>query len=181
MRQPLYCIVLAIAALGLASSAHAQTSGNAMLEVKEIVLQHARIGDLKAADYCGFYRGEAMDTLSKLFKQEGMPVTPIAEIKPPVIGQARIDLFPEVVTLDDQSGNCISWIALTAQSQNTLRIPPVETPRSVIITYWRSGLQVSSSQSVHGRVLINTLQKLARQFAEQYKLDQPPTLLDSEN
>jgi len=46
----------------------------------------------------------------------------------------------------------------------------------VTITYWRDDALVSSGQVTHQQIISDALQKQAKLFADQYKLDQPPPL-----
>jgi hypothetical protein len=61
-------------------------------------------------------------------------------------------------------------------SGRRVHIPPVDIPRSVTVTYWRDGALVSSGQVTHQQVVGGELEKQAKLFADQYKLDQPPPL-----
>lgn len=155
-------------------------SAPAMLNVKEIILQPLRTGDAEIANSCGVSRKDVGATIIENLSKEKVPVIPISEARPPIVGVARIDLIPEVVTLNTQGGDCTSWLSMVAQTQNTLVIPPVEVPRNVIITYWRSGMIVSSTQTGHGEALNKAVQKLTKLFSKQYKIDQPPDLLKSD-
>ncbi len=117
------------------------------------------------------------DILKKL-KEDQLPAFSVIEAPAPKMDLARIDLFPEIVTLQRQGLDCTSWISLTAQSKATVRVPPVETPRHVTINYWRGGLMVSSTQIGHARTVREALIKLAAQFSRQYRSDQPPPMPD---
>ena len=151
-------------------------SAPAMFGVKEVLLQYARMGSSKAAEACGIPREELMGILAKELKDSNVPTTTVTQAKPPIMGEARIELVPEISSINSQGTDCISWLSLSAQSQSTAQILPVKIPRNVVVTYWRSGQLVGSSQTTHKRVLGDAFQKLIRQFAQQYRLDQPPIL-----
>jgi len=178
---------LAFFLLGLSSSAQAaavEGSAPALSNVESIVLQSVRVGGTtngvgNVTNACSIARGEIDTALIKILKNYGLPITVPQNAKPAHVGFARIDLVPEVVTSNNQdSSECTTWISLSAQTNSTVRIPPVETPRNVVVTYWRGGLLVTSSPTANGRAINDALDKLARQLSQQYKLDQPPELPD---
>ena len=155
----------------------AQQGGTAaMAQVKEVLLQFANFGNTKASGECGLSRESLSDELQRTLKLGSVPFIPINEAKPAMMGVARIDLLPEVITVYNEGLGCTSWVSLAAQSKASVRIPPVELPRSVTISYWRGGQMISSNQTSHPRLVIEAIQKLAKQFSEQYRLDQPPPL-----
>jgi hypothetical protein len=156
--------------------AHAQSAAPALFDVKDIVLQGTRFGDPKVADSCGLVREDLGKIILKVLQDNSLPAENAADAKPAMIDQARIDLRPEVFSFNNGGLDCVSWVSLTADSQNNLRVPPVDATRSVSVTYWRQGLLLTSGQSVHARVVGEALQKLAIQFAQKFRLDQPPAL-----
>lgn len=155
-------------------------SAPAMLNVKDIILQYVRTGDPDVAKLCGVSRKDVSEVIMKNLKEASVPITLVSDARPPLMGAARIDLIPEVVSLNTQGGDCTSWVSLIAQTQNTLTIPPIKIPRNVFVTYWRSGIIVMSSQSGHGEALVGAINRLAQLFVKQYKIDQPPDLLKAE-
>ena len=158
----------------------AQTNaGPALLNVKEITIQYARVGNMHDTDACGLSREELLAVISQTLKTDNVPAVTVSKAKPPTSSIARIDLIPEVISLN-QSNDCTTWVALTAQSQNVVKIPPIVEPRGVTITYWRSGLLISGKQSSHPQKINETAQRLAHDFAKQYLLDQPPTLPETD-
>ncbi len=160
--------------LAAPSLAHAQGgSAPAMFNVKEVVVQYAHFGDPETADTCGLSREELAAALVKTLKDDNVPAMPAAEANPPMIGNARIELVSDIFSFNSQGLDCTSWVSLTAQSRNSVHIPPVDISRNVTITYWHEGALLSSSQATHQHIISDTLQKLARHFAQQYKLDQP--------
>jgi hypothetical protein len=158
------------------ATALAQGAAPAMFGVEDIVIQIPHFGDDKTADSCGLDPSELADTIEETLKDHNVPVSSVTEAKPSAIGVARVNLLPDIFTFNSQGLDCTSWVSLAAESRNSVRIPPVDTSRSVTISYWREGTMLASSQSTHERAVVEAFRKLARQFAEQYKLDQPPSL-----
>lgn len=89
---------------------------------------------------------------------------------------ARIDIYPDVVTLQPREKECVSWVSITAQSREILQINPVATPRNMMSTYWHGGLMVGSSNTAHANTINDAFSKLGAQFSRQYRLDQPPEI-----
>ncbi len=152
------------------------SSAPALLGVQEVLLQYARFGSDKAEEACGVTRGEVEKYLQKSLAILGVPVVAMIDAKPPMLGVSRIDLLPEIVSYGGHGAECTSWVALTAQTQNTIRIPPVETPRSVTVTYWKAGMLVNSNTANHSTIILDAFGRLGDKFSRQYKLDQPPPL-----
>ncbi len=145
--------------------------------VGEMLLRSPHVGNREAAEACGVGRGEFMDALAQSLKSSGVTVIRESGAKPPVIGVARIDVVPEIVVLSKRGvGDCTSWISLSAQTNNTIRIPPVEAPRSVTVVYWKKGILVSSGETAHSRTVSNEMAGLGRDLGNQHRVDQPPAL-----
>ena len=157
------------------SDANAQGAAPGMSGVKEVIVQYARFSNPKVADTCGLVREDLSAALNKVLTENTIPSIPVADAKPPMMGVARIELVPEIATLDSQDLDCTSWVSLTAESQGNVRVPPIDTLRNVKIIYWQRGTLLSSGLSTHQDTVISTLKKMAEQFARQYQLDQPPT------
>lgn len=160
-------------------AAQAEGSAPALLGIQEILVKQPKLGDDASSDICGLSANDMSDLILKKLKEDGAPAYSALEAPAIQTGTtSRIDLSPEVVTLERQGFDCTSWISLTAQSRETLTIVPVRVPRSVYVTYWRGGLIVSSTQTSHRRAVNDALGKLAVQFSRQYRNDQPPPLPD---
>lgn len=149
-----------------------------MAGVKEIVLQHPRFSDIKAASICGLTRDETSNSIVSALKAGDAPVTLAAQAKPADPSVARIDLIPEVSISILASGECTSWVSMTAQSEAALRLAPISLVRKLVVTYWRYGNLIVSVKDGHPAAVKDYFQKLATAFAKQYKLDQPPPLPD---
>ena len=160
------------------SLATAETQGTApgMFDVQEVVVQYANFGDPKSADACGLVREEIAALLVKTLTESGVPAVLVTNAKPLSIGTARIEAVTEITTFNNQGLDCTSWVSFVAQSRASVHIPPVDVSRNVTITYWHNGLMLASSQSTHSRTVEDALEKLAKKFAQQYRLDQPPPL-----
>jgi hypothetical protein len=152
------------------------SSAPAMFNVREVIVQFAHFGDPETAGTCGLSREELAAQLNKTLQDNGVPAIPVTDANPPQLGVARIELAPDIFSFNSQGLDCTSWVSLVAQSQNTVHIPPVDISRNVTVTYWHGGVLLSSSQATHEHIVGEALQKLARQFAQQYKLDQPASI-----
>jgi hypothetical protein len=168
--------LLALALTLAPAAAFAQVAAPELFEVREVVINYVRFPDAKAAQTCGLSRDQVATALAKAFVGTGVPVTPVNEVKPPVLGIARIDLVPEISVHTDENLDCISWVSLSAENRVNAVIPPVPTQRGVTVVYWREHSMVTSSQSTHTDAISQMVQKLGSEFAQQYRLDQPPVI-----
>ncbi len=158
------------------SLAHAQGAAPGMFGVREIVVQYANFTNPKTADTCGLVREELAGILKKALTDSNVPAIAATDAKPPIMGVARIELVPEIASVNSQDLDCVSWVSLTAQSRSNVRVPPVDTLRSITVVYWRQGTMVASGQASHERLIGDLLKKMAQQFAQQYRIDQPPDI-----
>jgi len=159
------------------SIARADSAAPEMFGVREVIINNASVPDVKAADACGGISRETMtETLVKAFEGTSVPAISYLDAKPPSLGVARIELNSEVYTRTNEDLECVSWISITATSHANLVVPPVNTLRSVTILYWHQRAMVASGQSIHPHVVKDLLQRMATEFAQQYRLDQPPEL-----
>lgn len=174
--QPLLQALLLIV-LGLASpQANAQGAAPGLFNVREIVVQYANFANPKGADSCALVREELAAAIFKILKDSSVPVILASEAKPPMMGIARVNLVTDISTIDNQGLDCTSWVSMTAQTQSNAVIQPIETSRSFTAVYWKQGLLLGSGQATHARLVTETLQNMAKKFAQQYRVDQPPEL-----
>ncbi|HEU0118801.1 MAG TPA: hypothetical protein VFR09_09235 [Alphaproteobacteria bacterium] len=171
-----HLVVLATALALLPASVFAQGSAPAMFDVKEVVVQFARFENPKSADACGLVREELNTILMKALTDNSVPAIAVSDAKPPMMGVARIELVPEIASISNSTLDCTSYISLTAQSQNNVAVPPVDTPRSVTVVYWRKGVMAASDQSLHSKTVGDVLKKMVLDFSQRYRTDQPPVL-----
>jgi hypothetical protein len=156
--------------------AHAQGVAPEMFGVGEIVINYAQFDDPKASDSCGLSRETIASILAGSLVKTGLPAVSVADARPPIMGVARIQLIPEISSHVDENMDCISWISLSAESRANVVILPVTAPRSIVAVYWRQHTKVYSGQSIHAQKIGDVLKKMADQFAQQYRLDQPTVL-----
>jgi len=177
MKIGLMVAVLALS-FGFAKTATADDdySMPAMSGIKEIVVQSARIADAKSSGECGISIGALDESFLKSMKSFSIPALSSLEAGPQKNNIARLDILPEIVTAKDPGRDCTSWISLTAQSRNSIIVPPIQAKRNVTIVFWRGGLMVNSGNGVHQQALIDAFDKLSNAFSSQYKNDQPPAL-----
>jgi len=160
----------------LAPALASAQSAPGLSAVSEVVVLNTRLVNPETSQKCGILPQNVTKDMAKFAKEYGTPAVSLLEAKPTKIGSARVDIVTEVTTLYTQTGDCISYVGATAQSKNILVVPPIRVPRNVIITYWKNGLLVTSTEPAHSRLVQDVIDKLARSFAEQYKIDQPPDL-----
>lgn len=176
-----FCLTGMALCLGLSfapATARAEGSIPALADVAAIQVQPGRMGNKAASDTCGLSSGEVSAEILKALKELQLPATSIMETPSDTQGRLKIELYPDVVTINSQNVDCITWLSLSAQSRSTLVVPPSRLPRNVTISYWRGGMMISSTQISHQRMVKEGLDKLAGQLAKQYRLDQPPALPD---
>jgi hypothetical protein len=154
---------------------HAQNAAAPPLfDVEEVIVQPIHFGNDKVSQVCGLSPQELGDALLKTLVDNGVPAFSPSEARPPSPSRARIDLVPGIFSYTSVGLDCISWLSLSAESHNSIHVPPVDLARSVSVVYWREGSLLSSDQSSHEDLLKETLQKQALHLAAQYKQDQPP-------
>lgn len=158
-------------------NAQAQGYAPEMFGVGEVIVNFAQFDDPKVANSCGLSREKIADLFDNVFKKTDVPAVAVVDARPPISGIARIQLIPQISSYEDQNLDCISWVSLSAESHNNVVIPPVDAPRSVTAVYWRQHAKVFSSQAIHAQKVEEVLKKLAEQFAQQYRIDQPPSIL----
>ena len=147
-----------------------------MFGVREVVVEYTRFDNPKTADTCGLSRDALNTLIARTLAGTSVPAVASVDVKPPSIGMARIQLIPEISTRTDDSLNCISWVSLSAESHANVVIAPIATPRSATIVYWRQHALAAGGQSTHIQAVNIVLEKMVEQFAQQYRLDQPPEL-----
>jgi len=161
---------------------HAQAGGSAtapaMYNVEEVVVQPIHFGDPKIAKTCSLSQDEIGAVVLKTLRDNGVPANSSLEAKPPVQGLARINLVTDIFSLNSQGLDCTSWISLTAETHNSVHVPPVDLARNVAVVYWHEGSMLASGQVIHDRLVDETITKLARHLADQYKADQPAAVSD---
>ena len=148
----------------------------ALYGVSEIQVQHGRIGNPKASANCGTSSGEVLTTVLKSMEKEGLPAFSVLQAPPLAAGAARVNAYPDVVTLQPRDKECVSWVSLTINSREPLSVNPVKLPRNLTTTYWTGGLMVGSIDTAHATSISEAFQKLIEQFGRQYRADQPPDL-----
>ena len=157
-------------------AALAQASAPALYDVKELQVQHGRIGNPKASANCGTSSGEVSMMVLKALQADKLPAFSVLNAPKQNPNVARIDIYPDVVTLQPREKECISWVSISAQSREILQINPIATPRNLMSTYWQGGMMVGSNVTAHANTINDAFAKLGAQFSRQYRLDQPPEL-----
>lgn len=167
------CWAAALAILLAPCAAQALETAPPLYGVNEMVIQHSRMGNPTASAACTISSGEVSRMVLEAMKTNNLPALSVLSAPPLKAGVERIDVFPDVVTLQPRDKECVSWVSFAVQSKAALNLPPVTTPRSMIVTYWTGGLMVSSTVAAHPTVVNEAVKKLAGQLAQQYRNDQP--------
>jgi len=157
-------------------AAPAPAAAPALYNVRELQVQHGRLANPTASANCSTSSGEVASMVIKAFKADGLPAFSVLGAPARTPGIARVDIYPDVVTLQPHDKECVTWVSLTAQSKDVLRVYPVETPRNLITTYWTGGLMIASSITGHAMALNDAIVKLTAAFSRQFRIDQPPSL-----
>ncbi|MDD2324630.1 MAG: hypothetical protein PHW63_01260 [Alphaproteobacteria bacterium] len=178
-----YSVLLILACLLTSWEARAeemQGIAPALYGVSEIQVQYGRIGNPKASANCGTSSGEVLASVLKSMEGEGLPAFSVLHAPQQQETAARVNAYPDVITLQPRDKECISWVALTVSSREPLQINPIGLPRNLTTTYWTGGLMVGSPASAHAASINEAFQKLVEQFGRQYRADQPPDLTPQE-
>jgi hypothetical protein len=165
--------VFVLGVLAAPSGAPAQGAAPALYGVHDIILHNTHFLYPQAADSCALLADNLAATIDGVMLDLKVPVTLASVAKPPQFGTSRIELMPEVATMNSEGLDCTSWVSLSAQSQTNVKIMPVETLRNVTVIYWHKGVLVNSGQSGHAAIVDGVLKKFAVQFAQDYKAAQP--------
>ena len=151
--------------------AEASGAAGAMFSVQAVNLDYVHFGNPKASEDCGLARDDVSNAVKAALQASNLPTVTLAQPKPPIISVARVEVIPEITSIN-QGLDCVSWVSLSAQTENNLTIPPVEILRNVTISYWRQGALINSGQSIHQRAVVEAFQKMAASFGKQYRQDQ---------
>jgi hypothetical protein len=173
----LACCLFLLSFIAIPSFAHAQESAaQALYGVKEILVRPVKFDDPALAKTCRLEGGWLDELIMKELQDNGLPAVAENNASPSTMNVARIILVPQIVPFNSQGLDCITWVALSAESRNHLRVLPVEIPRVINVIYWRRGELVTSAVSVHGDHVTTSLRNMIREFGQRYKLAQPPTV-----
>jgi hypothetical protein len=167
----------------LPSEAHAQAlahgqeaAAQSLYSVKEVLVRPVHFDDPEVARSCRL-TGDDLDALiMKELLEAGLPAISEANARPATTDMARILLVPQIVPFNSQGLDCVTWVALSAETRNHLRVLPIEIPRVVNVIYWRHGEIVASAISVHGDHVELSLHNMIRDFGARYKAAQPPSV-----
>jgi hypothetical protein len=169
--------LILLTAMTISATARAQeTAAQSLYDVKEIVVRPVRFDDPETAKSCRL-AGEDLDAaILKELQDNGLPAIAESNARPTVIDSARIMLVPQIIPYNSQGMDCVTWVSLSAETRNHLRVLPVEIPRVVNVVYWRRGEMVASAVSVHDDHVNAALHAMIREFGQRYKQAQPPTV-----
>jgi hypothetical protein len=147
--------------------------------VGQIVVYEPILSDAKVAKECGIDLLKAQEFIVNYLAKEGLPVISTANAAQQM-GQTdvfRLMIKPEIATLKDGVVSCVSWVGLKAESQHTLRLPPIVDRKVVNVSYWNRGGLVMTPLVDHMTGLQNAYTILLNGFVQQYRVDNPGSAL----
>ena len=168
-------IVLAIAVFAFSAEAQ-ESAAMSLYGVKEILVRPVHFDDPATAATCRLKSDELDELIMKELHDGDLPVFAEADARPSTADVARIILVPQIVPFNSQGFDCVTWVSLSAESRNHLRVLPIEIPRVINVIYWRHGELVASAVSVHFDHVTASLHNMIHDFAQRYALAQPPTV-----
>lgn len=170
-------LLLALLACFAATRADAQESAaQALYGVKEVVVRQVRFDDPAIAKSCRLTSEDLDSLIMQELKDANLPVITERDARPTVAEVPRIFLVPQIVPFNSQGFDCVTWVSMTAETRNHLRVLPIEIPRIVNVVYWRRGEMVASAVSVHGDHVTASLHNIIREFGQRFLQAQPPTV-----
>jgi len=145
-----------------------------LAEVGQIVVVEPLLSDHKVAKDCGIDIAKVQTYITQYLSKEGLPVV-ATEDNTQTSGSDifRLLLKPEIATLKDGVVSCVSWVGIKAESQHTLRLPPVVDRKIVNVSYWSRGGLVMTPMVDHMTGLQNAYAILLNGFVQQYRIDNP--------
>ena len=161
-----------------AQAQDASTMAPSFFGVSEFIVQHPRFGNTKASAACGTSTGEFTKLLLAALKTSKLPAISVvgAPVSRPHV--ERVNICPDVVTVQPRDDECVSWISLSVEKKAELRLDPIDTPRKMTVTYWSGGVMTGTTAASHAISLKDAAEKLSQQLARQYFADQPSTIKD---
>lgn len=170
--------LLAAASLFVLLASPAAQAQNRLLAplsgVAQIVVVEPLINDQQIAADCRINIKEVQKYITDYLNRENLPVILVENSAEMV----RTDLFrltirPEIATLKDGVVNCVSWVGLKAESQHTVRLPPLPDRKTVTVSYWNRGGLVLTPIVDHAQGIQNAYTIVMRNFVKQYRVDNP--------
>lgn len=162
---------LSICALLFPGFAEASGAAPPLYGVKEVLIRSVHFANPDASDDCGLSNTSIVNALKSDFQGTGLSILTEADNKPPVGNTPRVEMVPEIVSINDGL-DCRSWVSISAQTDNNIAIAPIDILRNVTVVYWHEGSLINSAQAVHQQFVIDALQKMVVSFGKEYRADQ---------
>jgi hypothetical protein len=145
-----------------------------LAEIGQIVVAEPLLSDSKVAETCGIDIKQIQKFIGDYLAKEGLPVVPVNDSAQMVRTDVfRLNIRPEIATLKDGVVSCVSWTGLKAESQHTVRLPPVVDRKTVTVSYWNRGGLVMTPLVDHMTGIQNAYTILLRGFVQQYRIENP--------
>ena len=177
MNASKFFVLLGASALLAVPAAEAQESAaQGLYGVREILVRGVHFDEPAVAKSCRLTSEDLDATILQELKDNGLPAIPENNARPTTSEMPRILLVPQIVPYNSQGLDCVTWVALSAETRNHLRVLPIEVPRVINVIYWRHGEIVASANSVHGEHVATSLHNMIHEFGVKYAQAQPPTV-----
>lgn len=169
-------LLLGFAATAMAQDADASSSKLDRLVAPlsgatQFILAEPALIDTRNATDCKLDQKAIKQKLQAALLAEKLSLMPDNAVARPDL--VRLTLKPEIATLKDGVVNCVSWVALSAQTQNALKLAPNADRKSVEIVYWTRGALIMTPIIDHATGVDDVFSKLARVLARQWRIDNP--------
>jgi hypothetical protein len=181
MRALFFCVFLSVPCLLSPVPSYAQNRILPPLaQVGQVVVAEPLLSDAAVATECGIDLKKIQSFIADYLTKEGLPVIAVADSAQMVRTDVfRLNLKPEIATLKDGVVSCVSWVGIKAESQHTLRLPPIVDRKTVSVSYWNRGGLVMTPLVDHMTGLQNAYTILLRGLVQQYRIDNPGAALPS--
>lgn len=145
-----------------------------MAGIGQIVVVEPLINDTAIANTCKVDIKEIQKYIAGYLGRENLPVIAVESSAEMVRTDVfRLTIKPEIATLKDGVVSCVSWVGLKAESQHTVRLPPLADRKTVTVSYWNRGGLVMTPIVDHAVGLQNAYTILLRNLVRQYRIDNP--------
>lgn len=173
-----FCRLVGITVLVFASAVPTASAQSKLVSplsgIGQIVVNEPLTNDANIARDCRVDVKEIQKNIADFMAREGLPVITVENSAEMVRTDVfRLTIKPEVATLKDGVISCVSWVALKAESQHTVRLPPLPDRKTVTVSYWSRGGLVMTPIVDHAIGIQNAYLLLLRNFVKQYRIENP--------
>ena len=131
---------------------------------KNIVLKDLVMPSSEIIRDCSMRKEDLVQRFGDRLRNGGVPVITAEDAKKSIIDVVTVEAQPVIVSIQDMSINCISWIQFTVTVEHTFRVPPLMYRRKVPLLLWHDGVMISSPKSTHNGALQSGFADIAERF-----------------